>query len=81
MIDYKEMIQRQQTGINKVESLQGDEEAILKHYCSLAAEGILTAGSQRRATVNEAVINGIKTGIALGIELEVVNGEVLGRAT
>lgn len=76
MIDLNEMITRQQNGSALIEQLAEDEKAILQHYCSLSAEGLLELGKKRNAPLNEIVINGIRTGIALGLQLIVENGEV-----
>jgi len=76
MIDLKEMIQRQQNGAMLIENLQADEKAILQHFCSLSAEGLLQLGEQRKAPVNEIVLNAMRNGIALGLQLIVENGEV-----
>lgn len=76
MIDLKEMIQRQQNGAMLIENLQPDEKAILQHFCSLSAEGLLDLGKQRQAPVNEIIINAMRNGIALGLQLIVENGEV-----
>lgn len=79
MIDFKEMQQHQEEGHRDIDSLQGDEKDILKHYCSLATEAILRLGVQRKAPVDEVVINAFRSGIALGLHLEVTAGEVRGR--
>jgi len=76
LIDLKEMIKRQQNGAMLIESLQTDEKAILQHFCSLSAEGLLDLGKQRNAPVNEIIINAMRNGIALGLQLMVENGEV-----
>jgi len=81
MIDFNDITQRLQAGNNKVESLQAEEGEILKHYCSMLAEELLKAGSQMDAPFEEVAINSLKTGIALGLGLTIVDGEVLGRPT
>jgi len=79
MIDFNEMVKRQQEGIREVESLEADEKDILKHYCSLATEQLLRFATERDAPVDEVVINAFRTGIGLGLQLKIVNGELLGR--
>jgi len=79
MIDFNEMKQRQEEGQQDIDSLVDDEKAVLKHYCSLAAEALLRLGSQRKAPVDQVVINSFRTGIALGLRLTVAGGEVQGR--
>lgn len=76
MIDLNKMIQRQQNGAMLIEQLKPDEKAILQHFCSLSAEGLLELGNQRHATVNEVVINAMRNGIALGLQLMIESGEV-----
>lgn len=76
MIDLKDMIQRQQNGAMLIENLQPDEKSILQHYCSLSAEGLLQLGSERKAPINEIVINAMRNGIALGLQLMIENREV-----
>ena len=79
MIDFEEMKQRQEAGLQEINSLQQDERDILKHYCSLATEALLKVGVKRKAPLEEVVINAYKNGIALGLCLQVTQGEVRGR--
>ena len=79
MIDFEEMNRRQQEGLTNIDSLQEDEKAVLQHYCSLATEVLLKMGSQRKAPVDQLVINAYKYGIALGLRLQVTQGELQGR--
>lgn len=79
MIDFEEMNRRQQEGLRDIDSLEGDEKAILKHYCSLATEALLKLGSQRKAPVDQVVINAFRAGIALGLMLTITKGEVQSR--
>jgi hypothetical protein len=79
MLDLNEMLRRQQDGLREIDSLGGIEMDILKHYCSLATEELLKAGANQKAPVDEVVINALRTGIALGIQLTIKNGEVQGR--
>jgi len=76
MIDLKDMIKRQQNGAMLIENLQTDEKAILQHFCSMSAEGLLQLGEQRKAPVTEIVINAMRNGIALGLQLMIENREV-----
>lgn len=76
MIDFNEMKQRQEGGLQDIDSLIDDEKAVLKHYCSLATEALLRMGAQRKAPVDQVVINSFRTGIALGLKLAIVNGEI-----
>ena len=76
MIDLNEMIKRQQNGSLLIQNLNQDEQEILQHFCSLSAEGLLELGKQRNAPVNEIVINALKNGIALGLQLMIENWEV-----
>lgn len=76
MIDYQEMVKRQQQGIALLESLQNDEKEIIKHYCSLSADAVLQLAKSRKASTPEAMVNAYRTGLALGLQLNVDNGEV-----
>jgi len=76
VIDLQDMIQRQQNGAALIEHLNPDEKAILKHFCSVSAEGLLKLGQSRKAPVNEILINAMRNGIALGLQLMIENGEV-----
>jgi len=76
MIDFEEMKQRQEVGWQDIGSLIDDEQMVLKHYCSLATEALLRLGAQRKAPVEEVVINSFKNGIALGLRLSITGGEV-----
>lgn len=79
MIDFQDMNSRQQAGLGQIFSLQEDERAVLQHYCSLATEVLMKRGDQRGAPVDQRVINAYKYGIALGLQLQIANGEILGR--
>lgn len=79
MIDFNEMKQRQEEGQQDIDSLVDDEQTVLKHYCSLATEALLRLGAQRKAPVDQVVINSFRTGIALGLRLSITGGEVQGR--
>lgn len=76
MIDYQEMLKRQQQGIALLESLQEDEKAIIKHYCSLSADAVLQMAKSMKAPTDEAMVNAFKNGIALGLQLMIEKGEV-----
>lgn len=76
MIDFQEMTRRQQEGLKQIDTLQEDERKVLQHYCSLATEALLRMGVQRKAPVDQVVINAFKTGIALGLQLQIKNSEV-----
>lgn len=79
MIDFQDMVNRQQGGEKEITSLREDEKTVLQHYCSLAAEALLKTGAQRDATIEEVVINAFRNGVGLGLGLRIVNGEVQGR--
>jgi len=79
MIDFDEMKQCQEEGQRDIDSLEDDERGILKHFCSLATEAFLRLGAQRKAPVDQVVINAFRSGIALGLRLDVSAGEVRGR--
>ena len=79
MIDFEEMRRRQDEGLNSIGTLEADEKEILQHYCSLATEALLRLGVKRKAPVDEVVLNAYKNGIALGLRLQVTQGEILGR--
>jgi len=76
VIDFEEMKQRQEAGQQDIDSLIDDEKTVLKHYCSLATEALLRLGAQKKAPVDQVVINSFRTGIALGLRLSITNGEV-----
>ncbi len=79
MIDFEDMKQRQEEGVQDIDSLIDDEKTVLKHYCSLATEALLRLGSQKKSPVDQVVINAFRLGIALGLHLEITAGEVRSR--
>ena len=81
MIDFEDMKRRQEEGLNIIGTLAADEKEVLQHYCSLATEAFLRLGVKRKAPVDEVVLNAYKNGIALGLRLQVTQGEILGRLT
>ncbi len=66
----------QEAGNTDIDTLQGDEKAVLQHYCSLGTEMLLKMGVRNKAPVDKIVINAYRYGIALGTQLTVVNGEI-----
>jgi hypothetical protein len=76
MIDFKEMVKRQKQGVDRINSLSEDEGAVLRHFCSLAAEGINQAATKRNAPLEDTIFNGYINGVALGLQLIIENGEV-----
>lgn len=76
MIDFNEMKRCQEDGQRDIDSLDGDERDILKHYCSLSTEALMRLGIYRKAVFEEVVINAFRTGLALGLRLDIINGEV-----
>ena len=80
MIDFDDMRRQQEEGLKLVDSLQEDESMVLRHYCSLATEALMKMGAQRQSPVDQVVINALKNGIALGLRLQVAEGEVQGRS-
>lgn len=79
MIDFEEMKRRQEEGLRQIGSLEEVEREVLKYFSSLATEALLSLGAQRKASVDEVVINSFKNGIALGLRLTVTGGEIRGR--
>ncbi len=79
MIDFDDMKRRQEEGLNLVDALQEDELIVLRHYCSLSTEALIKMGAQRQSSTDQVVINALKGGIALGLRLQITNGEIKGR--
>ncbi len=79
MIDFDDMKRRQEEGLNLVDTLQEDELIVLRHYCSLSTEALIKMGAQRQSSTDQVVINALKGGIALGLRLQITNGELMGR--
>jgi hypothetical protein len=66
-------------GSSLVDSLTEDEVTVLRHYCSLLTEALMKKGAEEKKTVDQLVINAVKTGISLGVRLDIKDGEVIGR--
>ena len=79
MIDFEVMRRRQVEGLQELDTLQGEEFDILRHYCSLATEALLKEGARLKLPFDKLVINSYRSGIALGLRLQVTQGEVQGR--
>lgn len=79
MIDLNEMNKHQEEGLMDINSLQGMEMEVLRHYCSLATEAFLTLGVQAKAPFDKVVHNAYRDGIALGLHLQIKDGTVEGR--
>jgi len=74
-----EMNKHQQEGLMDIDSLQGMEFEVLRHYCSLVTEAFLTLGVRSKAPVDKVVLNAYRNGIALGLHLQVTAGILEGR--
>ena len=79
MIDLDDMMNRQQEGLKLVDSLQEEEFAVLRHYCSLTTEVLMDTSAKRQFPVDKIVINALKHGVALGLRLQIAEGEIRGR--
>ena len=79
MIDFDDMKRRQEEGMRLVDSLQKEEHEVLQHYCSLSTEALMNMGTQRQSPVDQVVINALIVGITLGLRLQILEGELLGR--
>ena len=79
MIDFDDMQRRQLEGFKQVDSLQGDELAVLQHYCSLATEELVKVTDKSFIPKDQLVINALKYGIAMGLRLQITEGEIQGR--
>jgi hypothetical protein len=81
MIDYQEMERRHQAGLKQLESLSQEEREVLHRYSHLVGNGVLVMANNIKAPVSEAMTNAVRFGIAIGLQIAVVNGEVQARGT
>ena len=76
MIDFQKLLKEQQLGDKQLAELTEQEKTVLSHYCWLSADGLLKLGAQKKASVNDIVMNAFRNGIALGLRVSIVNKEV-----
>ncbi len=79
MIDANDMVQRQQKGMEQLLTLEDLERDVLQHYCSYGAEAMMKMAARDKVPVGKLVINALRNGIALGLQLTITRGEVQGR--
>jgi hypothetical protein len=79
MIDAQELKKGHETAGRELDSLQGDENDVLQHYCSLITDEYLKVVANGRAQIDVVIINAIRSGVALGMAISIKNGEVLAR--
>ncbi len=79
MLDFDTMMKLQKEGLQQIGTLQGETKGDLQLLCSLNTEALLKMGAQNKAPFDEVVVNAIKTGVALGLRVEIVNGQLCGR--
>lgn len=79
MIDFNDMNKRQQEGLIVIDSLEEDENQVLRHYCSLASEALMKMGAKQQSPIDQMVINAYKYGIALGLRLQATKGKLYSR--
>ena len=79
MIDAKDMATRHLQGIKQIGSLEGQELLALQIYCQMFASKTMDEGLHRGAPVEDLMINALRDGIALGLRLQITEGEILGR--
>lgn len=80
MIDLKEITRRQQIGLQQVDGLEDVERELIKYYCQLTGEQLVNLGTQNKAPFDEVVVNALRVGLALGLQLKVSQGKILGRS-
>lgn len=79
MIDAQDMSNRHVEGLQQIGTLEGQELLALQFYCQMFAGKTMEEGDHRRASVEDMLLNALKNGIALGLRLQVTEGEILGR--
>jgi len=79
MIDADNMKTRHITGLQQIETLQAQEKLALQLYCQMLAKHSVDEGNSRGAPVLDSMINAVRHGIAMGLNIRISQGEVLGR--
>ena len=77
MIDFTDMKNRQQRGLELLETLEELELDVIRHYCSLSTEALIELGKQKHSSTDQIVINAMRSGIALGLMLKIESGEIV----
>jgi len=79
MIDADDMAARHLLGLKQIDSLEGEELLALQLYCQIFAKQTSDDGHRMRAPAEDLMINAVKDGIALGLNLQITGGEIQGR--
>ena len=79
MLDFQDIMRLQVEGLRQVETIDDLEREVLTHFCSLSAEALMRMGAQRKAPIDEVMVNAFKNGLALGLRLTINNREVFQR--
>jgi hypothetical protein len=57
-------------------TLGHDEEVVLQNYCLAAAQAVTKAGMAAQQTTNNIILNAFRTGMALGLGIDVAANKV-----
>jgi hypothetical protein len=76
MLDLDEIGALQTLGTQKINSLPKGELGPLVGYCSLIGNDLIKFAAQHKASTGEAMVNAIRLGIALGLEVQIKDGQL-----
>lgn len=79
MLSIQDFIGLQGEGVRDTSALLPSVYEALQDYVIWSGSELLKEAMKRGATVEEAVVNAFRYGIALGLRLKVENGELKGR--
>jgi hypothetical protein len=76
MLDLNGLVSKQKEGDRLLQTLTHDEEVVLQNYCLAAAQAVTKAGMAAQQTTNNIILNAFRTGLALGLGIDIAASKV-----
>ena len=79
MLDLKRLVAQQAQGNAQLKTLAHDEQTVIQNYAVVAAREIAKAGAQREQSASNIILNAFRSGMALGLSIEISARQVKAR--
>ena len=79
MLDLKRLVAQQAQGNAQLQTLSHDEQIVIQNYAVVVAREIAKAGAQGQQTASNIILNAFRSGMALGLSIEISGRQVKAR--
>ena len=79
MLDIETIWAKQTEGSALIAALPEAEKTLVEGYCYLVTQELLKEATRQKSSVEDLVLNTYRYGMALGLALQITNGELKGR--